>query len=465
MAPRLRKTVVYTYGAADMFFGLLIAMEVYFFPIFLTDYAQLSLMIVGQLLLFTSILDIFCTFGGGILLQKTTLRFGGKYRSWFLIGPAAAAPLFMLQFTRIGNDWTAAAIIAAGFLSSHLLFNVFFSASGAMVGRLSRFADEITLLSASKAQGMAAAGIVFSITGLPLIHFLGKFSGEVRAHTLAVGIYAFLTVLGYWYLYWITAGKDPYDKTPSGPGKTSAGLSVREIAGLVLQNPPLIFLFFAEIFRNTYIFIMTGFAVYYFKYVLDDLAFVSVFILAISIAGLIGSLAASWIGVKIGKRNSYWICLLLAAAGFASGRFLPETPWIITVACGVSSMFGMVAGAMSTALFSDTAIYGEWKTGRDIRAFIMSVCNVPIKVGVFIRSAVLSLGLISIGFVANEPATAKAMDGIRFIMMFAPAAACVLAAGIFYFGFRIEDARIAAMQEAITHRIGTSESGSGAIPA
>ncbi len=458
MPPRLKKSVLYSYGVADMFFGLLIAMEVYFFPIFLTDYAQLSLLITGQILLFTSVIDIFCTLGGGILLQKTTLKFGGKYRSWFLIGPAISAPLFILQFTKIGNDWTAAALIVAGFILSHLLFNVFFSASGAMVGRLSHFPDEITLLSASKAQGMAAAGILFSLTGLPLIMLFGRFTGEINAHTIAVGVYALLMILGYGYLYWITAGKDPYDDTASRTGKKKSALSIKEMARLVLQNPPLIILVFAEIFRNTYIFIITGFAAYYFKYVLNDVAFVSIFILAISIAGLMGSLAASWIGVKIGKRRAYWICLLIAAAGFASGKYLPETPWVITATCGAASLFGMVAGAMSTALFSDTAIYGEWKTGSDIRAFIMAVCNVPIKVGVFIRSAVLSLGLIAIGFAANEPAAPRVVDGIRSIMMFTPAVACALAAVIFYFGYKMDDARIVFMQEAIAKRTAAADS-------
>jgi Na+/melibiose symporter-like transporter len=449
MVAGLKKTVLYTYGIADLFFGLLIAMEVYFFPVFLTDYARFSLVIAGNILLFTSIIDIACTFGGGILLQKTTLKLGGKYRSWFLIGPVVAAPLFILEFTKIGSDWAAALIIIPGFIASHLLFNIVYSAGGAMVGRLSQLPEETTLLSASRAQGMNASGIIFSITGLPMIMFFGKFTNDVKAHAIAVGIYAALMVLGYWYLYRITSGKDPYDEAAVDPAKKESRQSVKDIIKVLLHHPPLFFLFIAEIFRNTYIFVVTGFAIYYFKYVLNDRAFVPVFILAISIAGLAGSLAASWIGVKIGKRYAYWIFLVLAAAGFASGNCLPEKPWSVTVACFAASMFGMVAGAMSTALFSDTVVYGEWKTGKNIRAFIMAMGNVPIKIGVFIRNAVLSLGLMAIGFVANAAPTPTVVSGIRSIMMFTPAAACVLAAVFFYFGYRIEDKQVLLMQEEI----------------
>jgi Na+/melibiose symporter-like transporter len=449
MASQLKKSVLYTYGIADLFFGLLIAMEVYFFPVFLTDYARFSLAMAGEILMLTSILDIGCTLGGGILLQKTTLRPGGKYRSWFLIGPVIAAPLFVLEFTRIGSDRVAAFIIVLGFVASHILLNVVYSAGGAMVGKLSRLPEETTLLSASRAQGMAASGIVFSITGLPMIIFFGRFTNDVKAHAISVGIYAVLMVLGYWYLYKITSGKDPYDEGVTDTAKKVSRQSVADIATVMRHNPPLFFLILAEIFRNAYIFIVTGFAIYYFKYVLNNREFVPVFILAVSIAGLAGSLAASWIGVRFGKRHSYWIFLVLASVAFASGNYLPESSWSITAACCFGSMFGMVAGAMSTALFSDTVVYGEWKTGKDVRAFIMAMCNVPIKIGVFIRNAVLSLGLMAIGFVANASPAPSVVHGIRSIMMFTPAVACALAAAFFYFGYRMEDKQVLAMQEEI----------------
>src|SRR5512142_2849605 len=107
MAGRLAKPLLYTYGIADMFFVMLTSMELYFFTAFLTDYAAFSLAIVGNILIITSLGDIVCALTGGIILQKITLRFGGKYRSWFLVGPLMFFPLAVLQFTKIGTDMTA----------------------------------------------------------------------------------------------------------------------------------------------------------------------------------------------------------------------------------------------------------------------------------------------------------------------------------------------------------------------
>jgi glucuronide carrier protein len=452
MAERLGKTLLYTYGIGDLFFALMVNVEAYFFAAFLTDYAQFSLVLTGQILGVTSLIDIACALVGGIILQKVTLSYGGKYRSWFLVGPALVVPLFILQFTKIGSDWTAALIVMFGFIASHLLFNVVVAASGAMVSRLSPFPDERTRLSASRAQGMSAAGLILSATAMPMILFFGDHTNRVTGFTVTVAVYGFLMILGYLYIYRITAGKDPYDEGVVGASQAKSGQSIKEIVGLVIKNPPLMFLTLAQIFGSTGLFIITALAVYYFTYVTGKPAFLSLFILATSIARLAGTFAATWIGVKIGKRRAYWIFVSLAAVGFASGWFLSETPWGFTIVFCIASMLGAVAASMNTALFADTVVYGEWKTGKNIRAFTMALMNLSIKVGVLFRSAFVTAGLIVIGFVANAAPTPHVIEGISFMMTLAPAAAYAIAAAIFFFAYRIDEPQVLKMQEEIAAR-------------
>jgi GPH family glycoside/pentoside/hexuronide:cation symporter/glucuronide carrier protein len=452
MAERLKKSILYTYGVADMFFLLLADLELFYFTIFLTDYARFSMATGAIILSVTGVVDIVCAFIAGIILQKATLKFGGKYRSWFLIGPPLFAPLFVLQFTKIGGELSAAFIIIFCFLTSHLLWNVVYTASGAMVNRLSRLPEEITILSTNRAQGMSAAGLIFSVAGWPLIMFFAAHTSEVTGFTLATTAFAICMILGYWYVYKITAGKDPYEESPAADSKNEAGLSVRETIRLVFDNPPLLWLVTAETFRNTYYAILMAFAVYYFKYVVRDLAFLSVFLLATSIAALMGSFAATWIGVKFGKRHSYWVFLILAAAGSAAARLPGLTPWSFTGICSIATFVAGIASAMSTGLFSDTVVYGEWKTGKNIRAFTMSLANVAIKLSILIRSVTVILGLAAIGFVSNAAPSPKVVGGITSIMTLAPAAACLLAAVIFYAGYKIEDKHVLRMQDEIAAR-------------
>jgi Na+/melibiose symporter-like transporter len=452
MTNKLNKLLLYTYGIADLGFVLIANMELYFFSAFLTDYAEFSLSITGYILGFTSLADIAFALVAGVILQKVTLTYGGKYRSWFLVGPPVVAALFILQFTKIGNTLSAAIIIGFGFVASHLIWNIVFTASASMVGRLGRSPDERTILSASRAQGMSAAGILFSVTSLPMIGLFTFLTNEITGFSLASAVYAFLMVLGYLYIYKMTSGMDPYDETIPDTGGNVPKQSVFEMVGLVFRNPPLLLLIVAEVFRNSYVLILSAFAIYYFKYVLDNLAFLTVFILAISISRLLGTFAATWIGVRIGKRHSYWIFLVLTAIVFALGKFFGGTTWSFTIIFCVGSLLGMVASSMSTALFSDTVVYGEWKTGKNIRAFTMALQTFPIKVGVLIRSGVLTFGLMAIGFVANTEPAPEVVEGIRSITSLTPAIACIISAGIFYFGYRIEDKRIMRMEEEISAR-------------
>jgi Na+/melibiose symporter-like transporter len=79
----------------------------------------------------------------------------------------------------------------------------------------------------------------------------------------------------------------------------------------------------------------------------------------------------------------------------------------------------------------------------------MALLNLPIKMGILIRSAIVSVGLAIIGFVANAPSTPRVTDGISSIMTFGTAAMCALSALIFYFGYKIEDCQIMKMQDEI----------------
>jgi Na+/melibiose symporter-like transporter len=454
MAERLKKTLLYTYGVPDLFFSMMINMEVFFFAIFLTDYARFSLTVVGQILTVTSLIDIVCALVGGVILQKVTLRFGGKYRSWFLIGPPLVAPLIVLQFTKIGSNLTAALIIMFGFVASHLLFNVVFAASGSMLGRLSQLPEERTILSTSRAQGFSASGLAFSVTAVPMIAFFGAHTDEMTGYTITVAFYAFVMILGYWYIFKMTAGKDPYDEKALNPAKKESSLSVREIVALVLRNSPLMYLILVFVFVSASFMIISGMAAYYFTYVVGKPALLSLFILGISVARLIGTFAATWIGVKLGKRNSYWIFVSLAAIGLASAWFARNDPWSYTLIFCFFVGLASIAGSLNTALFADTVVYGEWKTGQNIRAFTMGLMNFPIKIGVLIRSGVMAGGLMAIGFVASADPTPRVVEGISSIMALAPAVAYAIAAIIFYFGYRIEDKDIVQMQEEINARTG-----------
>jgi len=453
MAEKLKKSQLYTFGIGDLCFTLLAAMELFYFTAFLTDFAKFSLIIVSVILYVTGAGDIICALVAGVILQKSSLKkFGGKYRSWLVLGPPIVALLFIFQFSKIGGEYIAAAIIIFGFLASHLLWNVVFASTGALVGTITHDSDERTILSSSRAQGTSSANLLFGFTGAFMIPFLTARTGDIIGFSITAAIFGIVMILGYQYVYKITnVGEQPVNEVIKTETKET-GTSLIEIVVLVFKNPPVLWLIIAETFKYLFVFIITSFAFYYFKYVVNRPEFLQDFIVVSGVATLIGTIAATWVGVRIGKRKAYWISLVLSAVIFLSASLFEPDAWRLTIIFGFAIMIGSISLAMSTALFVDTVVYGEWKTGKNIQAFTMSLLVLPIKLGLLIRSGVITIGFIIIGFDVNTTPTAEVVNGINSIMIYSPAIAAALTAAIFYFGYRIDEKDVLQMQDEIAAR-------------
>jgi len=176
-----------------------------------------------------------------------------------------------------------------------------------------------------------------------MMMFFEAHTSKMAGLTIAVGVYAFLMIIGYYYVYRITAGRDPYDELAVDVLKNESRQSVKKMIGLVFTNPPLLRFTLAESFRNGSVFVIVSFATYYFTYVLQNEIFLSVFLLFTSIGGLIGASAASWIGTRIGKRRCYWIFLALSVLSCAAARITGGSAWIFTLVLSISFLFGNVA--------------------------------------------------------------------------------------------------------------------------
>ena len=205
-------------------------------------------------------------------------------------------------------------------------------------------------MSSSRAQGMSAAGLIFSATALPMITYFGKRTTP-SGFSITVAIYCILMVLGYWYVYKISAAASAEsDKAAPVSKRKPAILEGNCRPGFQKSASPGAD-YCRDIPEHLHVYDHI-FAFYYFGYVLKNSAFLSVFILAISVAALFGTFAAAWIGVKIGKRNCYWISLALATFVFVSAAMVGKATWGFTIIFCVAYMLTMIAGSMSTALFA-----------------------------------------------------------------------------------------------------------------
>jgi len=69
--------------------------------------------------------------------------------------------------------------------------------------------------------------------------------------------------------------------------------------------------------------------------------------------------------------------------------------------------------SLGVAMYSATSDYGEWKTGKNARGFVMSLISFPIKISIFVRSMIIAAVLSSVNYVADMAVTPELIQGIK----------------------------------------------------
>lgn len=414
----LKKSIINLYGLPSFGFQLFVNMEIFFFAAFLTDYAKIPVAIAGTVLMVTSIFDIIWVPTAGVILKKSSMRWG-RYRSWLLVGPPLAVVFFALQFAKIGTPVMNAVLISVGFIVSHLIWNIFYAGHIAMNNSLSTVREDRISMGSSRGMFNALGAIAFSMVGAKSIQLLGN-GNQALGCTLTVVISGVVMMLCYWALFAIT--KDyAYHPAANTAAESKDKMTIAEMLKQIIVNPPLIGLMLAELGRYLGRFIIFGLAFYYFKYVVNNLAVIAVFFTGLNVVCFFGAMATAPIAKKFGEKNTYILSLCLFITGLLAVWILPMNHYSFMVVMFVAYLGYGMPDALGVAMYSATVDYGEWKTGKNARGFIMSLISFPIKTAIFVRSVVITAILVSAGYVADMAPTPELISGIKNGIALVPA--------------------------------------------
>lgn len=144
----------------------------------------------------------------------------------------------------------------------------------------------------------------------------------------------------------------------------------------------------------------------------------------------------------------------MAVYGFCLGSayFFGKTSVSFTVIMCIGYIGYSFSHASESALYSNIVDYTKWKTGKDLKPFMMTLFSLVPKIGTTIGSTVLGFGLAAIGFQKSN-VTPYAVNGIRFLMSGIPtvlAAICIIAMLL----FPLTDKKVIEMQADMTKNQG-----------
>ena len=437
----LSKALKLFYGVGDCGFTLMSNVVRYFFNFFLTNLASFDRGIVTAITTRSSTVDACLSWIYGAILNSIKPKKWGRYRSWLVLLPWIVPFLYAFQFIKLGDGWVSAIVIIIAAIARHVAWNFAYVANVSMISVAGATPDDRAQLSSTRAAWANFSKIIFSYVGVPLASVFAGIVGETNQYGAVAFVLAWVMVVLYFAHFKMFDGyeevsTEDVQETKKDTTKTSGMDLVRAL----LQNPPLIALMIADLSKWAFNFIVSGIAMYYFTYVAKDAGLLTTYILISNIFCVVGSYLAKSVAKKFSTRTGTIGTFILMAAVMIAANFLYTNVWLVVFLMSLAQLGYGIAYACTPALYSDTIIYSEWKTGKNATGWISGLQNVPLKVGVMLRgisiSACLAIAHFTPGMDASQ-ATVELQKGICLGFMIIPACALLLSAVILLFGFKI----------------------------
>lgn len=365
----------------------------------------------------------------GLVADRTNSRWG-KFRPYLLFGaiPYGICGYLMFAGPSLGptGKLVYAYVTYALMLICYTVINVPYSA---LLGVISPSPRTRTQAATFRFVGAFGAAFLLSIFVRPVVKLLGG-QNELRGFQLTMAIFAVISVI----LLLITFATTRERVKPPAGQKTNA----REELGELFKNWPWVVLLLASIFSNAFSALRSGSTIFYFKYVqgydstpvLGFMDRTTVFLTSGALALVLGTLCLSPIARKIDKKYYAAALSLLTGLSFLGFLLVPKGAfgWMIAVNMLAQFCAGPTS-ALTWALYSDVADYGEVKYGRRSTGLIYSASLFSIKSGILIGGFLVPLFLAQFGYTKGAPSqTPRALLGITLAFSVGPALFALLKA-------------------------------------
>ena len=451
----LSKALKLFYGVGDCGFSLMTNVESYYFNFFLTNLAAFSLPMVTLITTIASTVDACLSWIYGAILNSIKPKKWGRYRSWLILLPWLVPFLYAFQFIKIGNTAVSAIIIIVATIVSHVAWNFPYVANVSMIAVAGKTPEDRAQLASTRAAWANLSKVLFSYVGPPLAAFFAANLSEVNqygATAFALGI--FMAVL-YFVHFKMFDGYEEVESPEKAGKKDTTRTSGGDLLKSLVQNPPLLVLLLSDLAKWMFNFVCMGAAIYYFTYVAQNKGLMSTYILVANILCVVGSYLSKYVANKISTRTTTIVTFFAMAVVMLIANAVYGQVTLVIVLMSIAQFGYGIAYACTPALYADTIIYSEWKTGKNATGWISGLQNVPLKVSIMTRGIIINACLAAAHFSTDIDPTAATdalKKGICVAFIVVPAIALIIAGVLLLVGFHLTKDKVVKYQEEIAAR-------------
>lgn len=398
-------------AASHIVFDSSVAILAYFY----TNIYGLPPAVMGTLFLVVRILDAVTDPIMGAIADQTKSRWG-RFRPWLLIICIPFAVSCILVYSTPDFEQTGKivyAVIAYIFMTlMYTAINIPYCSLGAAIT-----ADPVENLSLQSWRFAIApvGGAMGTALILPLADYIAP-GDRASGMQWAMGIFGVIGCVMFLICFLTT-------KERIEPVKEE-NLNILRDVKILAKNDQWWILSVYNLAMLCGVVVRGSLLVYFVQYILRQGSnVISMFMLATTIAAVVGSLAAKPLGSKICKiRASVWVNVLSALIGLLF-LVLPAEYWVPAfIVHIVLNILQGINAPLQWSMITDANNYGEWKTQRRITGMNVAANIFIIKLGVAIGGALTGWGLAFFGYQAGvEEQSAEAIRGVLILFTVLPA--------------------------------------------
>lgn len=451
-----KKKSVYTlrslrYGMTNGFSTLLTTVASTYWSLFLVEAVGMETAIMAWILSVGSIVDMISVPIVGVVMQKVNFKKGGKVRPWLFFGGIVAALGRWLSFTDLGLTGIGSAIWFGGtYIITYVAFNLAYSAFTALLPMMAKDPDDRVSFSSSRTLCNSIGKFLFSLTSVGLIDLFSR-GNLATGYSMFALLIAVLVAFGFIQLFFASKSVDviePAASSESGKGKKNQyDASIWEMVKHTISKPFLLYLLGTSC-KGTAFTIVTGLAGYYYTYVIGDRSMLTWYLTATTFMMMGGSFITPFISrLMKGARNTFILGIAIYGGCMGLAFFFGRSAISFTAFMSVAYVGYSLAHATEVAMYTGVVDYTQWKSGKDLKPFMMSLFSLTPKIGTTIGSALMGFGLVAVNFVVDN-VTPDAANGVKLLISGMPAIIVALGVVTLLF-FPLTDARVREMQKEI----------------
>lgn len=456
----LTTAIRYFYGVGDLGFALMTNVSIYYSTYFLTNVAKLSLVNVALITSLTTLIDACTSWLYGAIINSTKPMKWGRYRSWLVVILPIIPILFFVEYIRPAGVSEVVAVTYFIIMQLLCLFaqNFPYVANVIMINVVAKTPDDKATMASSRATWNNASKFAWSYLGVPFLAVLaGWFSKDYSYAALSCFMSIIMGIGMIIHFKMFKGYEDTGAEERQNAAKAKrARTKPMDLIRALIANPPLLILLIADLGKWCFNFIVAGVVVYYFQYVAKNPPVMATYTLVIAFTAVIGAYFSRTVAKKFGAKNTVVYSFLIMAVFLFIARGFYTNMWAVIILVAVAQLGYGMTYSCSSAMYADTAVYNEWKTGKNASGWIMGLLNVPLKVGSLLRAMIIPVCLAIGGFnAAIKPADAPVamQQGICLAFMVIPGILLVICALVLLFGYRLTKDKVLEMQKEIDEKI------------